>query len=50
MVEKCVIRKYEDGDADVGFRVKKPEEIEKADAEERDGDLVRDMHHIGTFP
>ena len=50
MVEKCIIRKYEDGDADVGFRVKKPEEIGKADVEERDEDIVTGMHHTGTFP
>jgi hypothetical protein len=48
-VEKCVIRKYEDGDADVGFRVKKSEEIGKADVEERDVDLIQGMHHIGMF-
>jgi hypothetical protein len=50
MVEKCIIRKYEDGDADVGFRVKKSEEIGKADVEERDEDIVTGMHHTGTFP
>lgn len=49
-VEKCIIRNYDDGDADVGFRVKKSEEIGKADVEERDEDLIQGMHHTGMFP
>lgn len=49
-VEKCIIIKYDDGEADVGFRVKKSEEIPKVDVEERDENPVAGMHHIGTFP
>jgi hypothetical protein len=49
-VEKCIIRKYDDGDADVGFKVKKSKEIGKADVEEKDDDHTQGMHYIGTFP
>jgi len=48
-VEKCIIRKYDDGDADVGFKVKKSDEMGKTDVEERDEDLIQGMHHIGMF-